>query len=464
MKVHMIGVGGIGMSGLARILLEQGVQVSGSDCGDPQALRSIRSAGARVRSTHTAGNIDHPDVVVYSSAITPENPELIAARNRGIPVLHRGQLLAELVAGRRTVAVAGAHGKSTTSAMAAQLLVRAGWDPMLVLGAEVESLGGNARMGRGTCAVVEADESDGSFLWLNPFVGIITNLDDEHLDYFRNRAEIEEAYAAFAERVQPKGTLIGCADDPSVRQLLAPLDHGLTGLARTGRRRIGYGLSEHAQIRAVEVHLEGAGSRYRCTRGGKTLGAVRLEVPGIHNVVNSLAAVALGEALGIAFRITQEVLAEYRGAKRRFQIHGEEKGVMVVEDYGHHPTEIRATLRAARGWAGRRVRCLFQPHRYSRTHYLMDRFASAFADAEELVLLPIYAASEEPIAGTTDDALVRSFSAAERKKVKQCNGPSEAMEYLEKSSKPGDLVIFLGAGSVGQLAGKFLRRLSRGIS
>ncbi|MDO8729818.1 MAG: UDP-N-acetylmuramate--L-alanine ligase, partial [Candidatus Omnitrophota bacterium] len=348
MKVHMIGVGGIGMSGLARILLEQGVQVSGSDCGGRQALRSIRSAGARVRSTHAAGNIDHPDVVVYSSAITPENPELIAARNRGIPVLHRGQLLAELVAGRRTVAVAGSHGKSTTSAMAAQLLVRAGWDPMLVLGAEVESLGGNARLGRGTSAVVEADESDGSFLWLNPFVGIITNLDDEHLDYFRNRSEIEEAYASFADRVQPEGTLIGCADDPSVRRLLA----------RPGRQRIGYGLSEQAQIRAVEIHLEGAGSRYRCTRGGKTLGTVRLEVPGLHNVVNSLAVVALGEALGIPFRLTQEVLAEYRGAKRRLQIPGEEKGVMAVDDYAHHPTEIRATLRAARGWPGRRVRCL----------------------------------------------------------------------------------------------------------
>ena len=445
----MIGVGGIGMSGLACILLEQGIQVSGSDSGGEQALRSIRSAGARVRSTHTAGNIDHPDVVVYSSAITPENPELIAARNRGIPVLHRGQLLAELVAGRRTVAVAGAHGKSTTSAMAAQLLMRAGWDPMLVLGAEVESLGGNARMGRGTYAVVEADESDGSFLWLNPFVGIITNLDDEHLDYFRNRTEIEEAYTAFAERVQPKGTLIGCADDPSVRQLLA----------RTGRQQIGYGLSEQAQIRAVEIHLEGAGSRYRCTRGGKTLGSVRLEVPGLHNVVNSLAAVALGEALGIEFRLTREVLAGYRGAKRRFQIHGEEKGVMVVEDYGHHPTEIRATLRAARGWPGRRVRCLFQPHRYSRTRYLLEKFASAFADADELVLLPIYAASEEPIAGTTDDALYRNFPASERKKVKQCEGPRQALEYLEKSSKPGDMVIFLGAGSVGQLAGKFLRKL-----
>ena len=450
MKVHMIGVGGIGMSGLARILLEQGVQVSGSDCSDGPALRSIRSAGARVRSTHSTGNIDHPDVVVYSSAITPENPELIAARNRGIPVLHRGQLLAELAAGRRTVAVAGAHGKSTTSAMAAQLLVRAGLDPLLVLGAEVESLGGNAKSGKGAYAVVEADESDGSFLWLNPLIGVITNLDDEHLDYFRNREEIEEAYATFAERVQPAGTLIGCADDPSVRKLLSG----------TARRRIGYGLSERAQVRAVGIHLEGAGSRYRCVRAGRALGQVRLNVPGLHNVVNSLAAVAVGDALGLEFRVTQEVLEEYRGAKRRFQIHGEERGVMVVEDYGHHPTEIRATLRAARGWPGRRVRCLFQPHRYSRTRYLLGRFGSAFADADEVLLLPIYAASEEPIAGATDDILYKNFRAAGREKVKQCDGPRQALEYLERSSKPGDMVLFLGAGSVGQLASKFLKRLA----
>jgi UDP-N-acetylmuramate--alanine ligase len=449
MKVHMIGVGGIGMSGLARVLLEQGVSVSGSDCSDGPAFRKIRSTGARVRLAHASANVDHPDVVVYSSAITPENPELIAARNRGIPVLHRGQLLAELVAGRRTVAVAGAHGKSTTSAMAAQLLVRAGLDPMLLLGAEVESLGGSARMGRGAHAVVETDESDGSFLWLNSFIGIITNVDDEHLDYFRNRAEIKEAYAAFAERVRPDGTLIGCADDPSVRKLLV----------RTARSKIGYGLSRQAQIRAAEVHLEEAGSRYRCLRGDKTLGTVHLNVPGLHNVVNSLAAVAVGEALGLEFRLAQEALAEYRGAKRRFQIHGEERGVLVVEDYGHHPTEIRVTIEAARGWPGRKIRCLFQPHRYSRTRYLMDRFASAFAGADEVILLPIYAASEEPVEGATGDLLYRKFRAAGRKKVKQCDGPRQALDYLERSSKPGDTVLFLGAGSVGQLAGRFLKKL-----
>ena len=451
MKVHLIGLGGIGMSGLARILLEQGVRVSGSDCGESPALRQMREAGAKVHAGHRADNLNGPDVVVYSSAITPDNPELTAARNRGIPVLHRGQLLAELVAGRRTVAVAGAHGKSTTSALTAQLLVRAGWDPLLILGAEVESLGGSARMGQGPHAVVEADESDGSFLWLRPRLAIITNLDDEHLDFFRNRGEIEEAYAAFAERVEPGGTLIGCVDDASVRELLACVS----------RRRIGYGLSEQAEFRAMDVQVEGSGSRYRCVRAGRTMGAVRLRIPGLHNVVNSLAVAAAGEALGLDFRLTQRVLEEYRGAKRRFQIHGEAGGVMVVEDYGHHPTEIEATLKAARGWKGRRVRCLFQPHRYSRTLYLLDRFADCFSEADEVVLLPIYAASEEPLTGATDDALFRKIrSGAGKKRVRLCRKPREALEYLKESSKPGDLTLFLGAGSVGSLAGEFLEMLS----
>ena len=449
MKVHLIGLGGIGMSALARILLEQGVQVSGSDCSDGPALRGIGAAGARVFPRHAASNLNRPDLVVYSSAITSQNPELIAARNRGIQVLHRGQLLAELTAGRKTVAVAGAHGKSTTSALAGQLLVKAGWDPVLILGAEVESLGGNARPGDGAYAVVEADESDGSFLWLEPAVGVITNLDDEHLDYFRNRTEIEEAYAAFAERVRPDGTLIGCVDDPSVRRLLD----------RTFRRRIRYGLSEKAEIRAKEVRLEGGRSRYRCLRGSRTLGEIRLQVPGIHNVVNSLAAIAVSEALGLDFRVVKSVLEEYRGAKRRFQIHGEENGVMVVEDYGHHPTEIQATLDAARGWPGRRIRCLFQPHRYSRTRYLLDRFASCFEPADEVVLLPIYAASEEPLEEAADDRLLRKLRGTGRKRVKPCAEPEEALEYLRRSSKPGDMVLFLGAGSVGRLAGPFLEML-----
>ena len=308
MRVHLIGMGGIGMSAVAQLLLLKGERVSGSDSSDSALLQKIRTMGGKVTLGHASKNLDHPDLVVYSSAITPQNPELVAARNRGVPVLHRGQLLARLVAGRRTIAVAGAHGKSTTAALTGHLLLKAGLDPLLALGAEVEVLGGNARAGRGPYAVVEADESDGSFLWLHPTVAIITNVDDEHLDYFRNRSEIEEAYATFTEQIDPQGALIGCGDDPSVRRLLA----------QTFRRHLSYGCSESAEIRAVEIRLGPGRSRYRCVRAGQTLGSVRLAIPGIHNVLNSLAVVAVGEALGIPFRTTQRALAEYRGSKRRF--------------------------------------------------------------------------------------------------------------------------------------------------
>ena len=259
MKVHLIGVGGIGMSALAKLLLAEGAEVSGSDEAEGPVLRRIRALGGKVRAGHAAANLDHSDFVVYSSAISPRNPELVAARNRGIPVLHRGQALARLLARRRTIAVAGAHGKSTTSAMIGHLLVEAGQDPLLALGAEVDRLGGNARAGSGPYAVVEADESDGSFLWLEPEIGVITNVDEEHLDYFRSRWEIEEAYTAFAERVPAHGTLVGCVDDPFVSRLLR----------RSWRRRLGYGLSEQAELRVVDVRLREGGSRYRCLRAGR---------------------------------------------------------------------------------------------------------------------------------------------------------------------------------------------------
>lgn len=451
MKVHLIGVGGIGMSALAHLLLAGGAEVAGSDAGDSPMLRRIRREGGKVRVGHSAENLDHPDVVVYSSAISPENPELVAARNRGIPVLHRGQALAQMVAGRNTIAVAGAHGKSTTSALIGQLLVEAGRDPLLALGAEVDRLGGNARAGAGPDAVVEADESDGSFLWLAPTVAVLTNVDEEHLDYFRNRWEIEEAYAAFFERVGPRGVLVGCVDDPSVSRLLR----------QNWRRRLGYGLSEQADFRAAEVRLHEGGSRYRCLRSGRSLGEIQLRVPGLHNVVNSLAAAAVAETAGIRFPVVQKALRGYEGARRRFQVHGEARGVLVVEDYGHHPAEIEATLQAARGWKGRRIRCLFQPHRYSRTRYLMGRFASCFKQADEVILLPIYAASEEPMEGATPEALREALKAAGQKRVALCPDPAAALERLAAGSRRGDLVLFLGAGNVGNLATEFLHRLKR---
>lgn len=448
-KIHFIGMGGIGMSALARLLIERGVQVSGSDAGESALLKTIERLGGRIQLGHRAGNINHPDAVVYSSSIAPGNPELVAARNRGIPVLHRGQMLARLVENRRTIAVAGSHGKSTTTAMIAQLLTQAGCDPMLALGAEVEALGGNARAGRGPCAVVEADESDNSFLWLRPWAAVITNIDDEHLDYFRDRWEIEEAYETFARRVHPEGALIGCIDDGRVRSLFS----------RAQPQRISYGLAGDARFRAADVQLKPGWSRFRCLRDGRTLGKIRLSVPGVHNVVNSLAAVAAGDLLGLDFALTARVLESYQGARRRFQIHADVGGVLVVEDYGHHPAEIEATLAAAQGWKGRRIRCVFQPHRYSRTHHLLDRFRGCFAAADELILLPVYAASEEPLEGATSTALAAIVRQPARKKVR-LQTPQEALDYLQGTRASGDLVLFLGAGSVGSMAQQFARTLT----
>ena len=451
MSVHLIGIGGIGMSGLAQILLAQGKKISGSDLKESPLLAKLRGAGAEITIGHEAGLAETTDTVIFSSAVPPQNPELIHARNAGTQVLHRGEMLARLASNRKTIAVAGSHGKSTTTALAAQLLVSAKMDPMAVLGAEVEALGGNVRTGKGAYAVVEADESDGSFLWLSPEIGVITNIDEEHLDYFRNKREILESYFAFTGRIRPSGTLVGCADDPGVRQLLAAYK----------KRAITYGLSEGAQIRAQEIELQGASSRYRCIAGGRNLGILRLQIPGLHNVVNSLAVVAVSQLLQIDPRVTKAALEEYRGAKRRFQIQGEVDGVLVVEDYAHHPSEIQATLQAAKGFSRRRIRCVFQPHRYSRTRYLMDRWATCFSLADEVILLPIYAASEEPIDGVASEKILRAV-AQEKNGSAHLKDAVSTLQYLERTSESGDCILFLGAGDVGELACRLVERLNAG--
>jgi UDP-N-acetylmuramate--alanine ligase len=436
------------MSALAQILLARGHAVSGSDCVDGPLLAKLRALGARVKIGHSASHLDHPDVVVYSSAVAPHNPELIRARNCGYPVLSRGQMLAQLISDRQVVAVTGAHGKSTTTALIAELLLKAGKDPTVLLGAELDSIGGNARAGKGRYAVVEADESDGSFLWLRPEVAVITNLDEEHLDYFRNRPDIEAAYTAFAQRLRRGGTLIGCADDPWLMQLLP----------RWGRPFFTYGFSPSATFGARAVVTEPRCSRYRFRRAGREVGPIELHIPGRHNVQNSLAVLAVAEVLGISFSVAERVLAEYRGAHRRFEIHGEPRGILVVEDYGHHPAEIEATLCAAQAW-GRRIWCVFQPHRYSRTRYLMERLARSFHRADEVILLPVYAASEDPLEGASTEALCAAMEAAGKKPIGVLS-PAQALRYLQGACRAGDLVLFLGAGSVGNLARQFVRRLT----
>ncbi len=448
MKTHLVGVGGIGMSGIAQLLLAKGDRVSGSDTSESSLLAQIRAKGATIWKGHAASHVDGAGRVVYSSSITPQNPELKAARNRGIPVQHRAQMIFQLVGPRRMVAVAGSHGKSTTTALSAQLLVAAGWDPMAIVGAEVEAFDGTVRAGHGPYAVVEADESDGSFLWFRPHAAVITNIDEEHLDYFRNFGEIIEVYAAFVDRVSPSGLVIGCADDPGVRRLLAA----------NSRRQISYGLSPEAQISAADLEIGPGWSRFRCLRSDKTLGTIHLQIPGSHNVLNSLAVIALGQGLGIDFKAARQALENYRGAKRRFQIQGEVNGVMVVEDYAHHPAEIQSTLQAARGWKGRRIRCVFQPHRYSRTRYLLSRFGSSFALADEVTLLPIYAASEEPLDGIDSDVVLRAVQAGGKPDAR-LESPEEALARLAAGAMEGDLILFLGAGNVGELAPRLVQML-----
>ncbi len=450
MRTHLIGVGGIGMSGIARLLLARGEWVSGCDLVANGLFKMLQRSGAHLKAGHAASHIHGADRVIYSSSVSAQNPELLAARNQGLPVLHRGQMAAELVSGKKTIAVTGAHGKSTTAALAASLLVKAGLDPTILLGAQVDALGGNARLGRGRYAVIEADDSDGSLLWLAPYAAILTNVDEEHLDYFRNRAEILETYEAFLERVQPQGAVIGCVDDPGVESLLR-LNAG---------RGIGYGLSEKAQVRAIEIEQGAGRASYLCLHSGRRLGRIRLNLTGAHHLVNSLAAVALGEWLGIKFSTVQESLAGYQGAQRRFEVHGEEAGVLVVEDYAHHPQEIRSTLQAARHWEGRRIRCVFQPHRYTRTHYLFDRFCSSLGLADEVILLPIYAASEDPMDGVDSGKIVQRLQGQGRR-ARLFESSEELLTWLASDARSGEMILFMGAGSVGELAPQFLKALRK---
>lgn len=436
------------MSAIARLLLALGEEVSGSDLHGNGLFEKMRQGGACLRVGHRARHIRGADRVIYSSSVSAGNPELKEARNQGLPVFHRGQMIASLLKDKKIVAVTGAHGKSTTTALSASLLVRAGLDPTVLLGAEVETLGGNARLGRGRYAVIEADDSDASLLWLEPRVAIVTNVDEEHLDYFRNRGEILETYGAFLARVADGGAVIGCADDPGVMALLKVC----------GLRAVTYGLSRTARFHARAIESRPGGSRFLCFESGRSLGRMELKIPGLHNVVNALAAAALGRLLGIEIRRIQETLAAFTGAKRRFEIQGEVDGILVVEDYAHHPAEIRSTLQAARTWKERRIRCVFQPHRYSRTRHLFDPFCQALALADQVALVPIYAASEEPLEGIASDKLVQGIQ-AQGGRAAFFQEPEELFARWTADARPGDLFLFMGAGSIGGWAGRFLTAL-----
>jgi UDP-N-acetylmuramate--alanine ligase len=450
-RIHFVGIGGIGMSGIAELLANQGYAVSGSDAKASDVTRRLESLGVRVQVGHAAAHVGDADVVVVSSAVRPTNPEVVEARARAIPVIPRAEMLAELMRLKQGIAVAGAHGKTTTTSMVALLLDRAGLDPTAVIGGRLSAFGSNARLGQGSYLVAEADESDGSFLALSPVVAIVTNVDREHLDHYGTFEGVLEAFVAFANKVPFYGVVIACADDATLRSLRP----------RITRRVVSYGI-DHApsDIRAVDVALEPFGSTCRVTAGGRDLGTLHLGVPGRHNLLNALAAVAVGLELGLRFEAIAGALGEFRGAERRFQPLGEAAGVLVVDDYGHHPTEIAAVIAAARAGLDRRIVVVFQPHRYTRTERLIGEFGATLAKADVVVLCDIYAAGEDPIPGITVEVVAAAVQAAGGPVPTIVHVLDDVPAAVAGLARPGDLVITLGAGSIGAVGPKVLAALA----
>ncbi len=451
--IHFVGIGGIGMSGIAEVLLSLGENflVTGSDLKRSAITDRLESIGAKVYEGHRADNAAGADVLVCSSAVRDDNPEVIAARQRQIPVIPRAEMLAELMRlYRHGIAVAGTHGKTTTTSMIAHLMTKTEFDPAVVVGGRVASLGSNARLGRGQYIVVEADESDGSLLLLTPTIGVLTNIDADHLDHFKGGIEeIKECFVKFANSVPFYGAIVLCLDDQNVQAIIPHIT----------RRTISYGLAAQADISAWNIQLDTSfGSEFTVRSFGKEMGRMKLSVPGLHNVYNALAAVAVGLDLNVKFEEVAAALEEFHGAERRFQIKGEKSDVMVVDDYGHHPTEIKATLAAART-SGRRVVALFQPHRYTRTHDLMDDFARSFYGADVLFVADIYAASEDPIEGVNSRVLVEQIERFGHRHVEYIGALSGAAAKLKEIVQPHDLVLTLGAGNVYQAGDELLKIL-----
>ena len=445
-RIHFVGIGGIGMSGIAEVLLNLGYKVSGSDLKAGPTTQRLEKLGGKVSIGHAAENVADADVVVVSSAVRPDNVEGVEAKKRQIPVIPRAEMLAELMRLKYGVAVAGSHGKTTTTSMIATVLGHAGYDPTVVIGGRLNAIGSNARLGKGDFLVAEADESDGSFLKLSPTIAVITNIDREHLDHYADRAEIQEAFVTFANKVPFYGAAVLCLEDPHVQAIIPRIE----------RRIVAYGLSSQADLAASDVQFENFGSSYTLQRHGERLGAIRLQIPGLHGILNSMAAAASGFELEISFEKISQALAAFQNADRRFQIKGEKRGVLVVDDYGHHPTEILATLGAARRSTDRRIVVVFQPHRYTRTVALEEEFTRAFNHAAVLVLLPIYAAGEHPLPGVTAERLAAQINKFGHRDVNYAESFEEAQRILEEKLREGDLLITLGAGDVWKIGDEFL--------
>ena len=451
-NIHFIGVGGAGMSALARILLDQGYQVSGSDQKMSDVAKQLAARGAKIFEGHDAANVKGADAVVVSTAIPENNVELAAAKAQGIRRLHRSDVNAALLNAAKGIAVAGAHGKTTTTSMIGLILEHGGVDPTIVIGGQVDYLAdGNARLGRGEYLVSEADESDGSFLKLMPHIAVVTNVENDHMDHYGTMENIKTAFRQFLENTDEKtGTCVLCADNENLREISKNLP----------RRVVFYGTSEDADYRAVNIAPEGTGVAFDVEKDGGTLVRVRLNIPGHHNVLNALGSVVTGILCGVSPEKSAEALARFHGAKRRFETKGRAAGVWIVDDYAHHPTEIMATLRAARQTSPKRLVCAFQPHRYSRTQLLQKEFGGAFKDADLLILTDIYSAGEAPIAGVSGETIVAAVKAATGQKTTYVKARADVAPYLETIVQDGDLVLTMGAGDICRTGEELLALLS----
>jgi UDP-N-acetylmuramate--alanine ligase len=450
--IHFVGIGGIGMSGIAEVLCNLGFRVTGSDAKRSSVTERLESKGVIVNEGHSARNVGEAHVVVKSAAIRPDNPELVEAQARSIPVIPRAEMLAELMRLKPySVAVAGSHGKTTTTSMIATVLGRSDMDPTVVVGGVVGVFGSNARLGKSDLIIVEADESDRSFLMLSPTFAVVTNIDREHMDHYSDMEDVRECFKGFVNKVPFYGAAILCLDDPNVQAIIPHVK----------RRRITYGLSAQADVSAHNIQFNHAyGSTFTVWRGADVVGDVTIKVPGLHNVYNSLAAIAVAFELELPFERISSALEAFTNADRRFQYKGEGAGVTVVDDYGHHPTEIRATLAAAKiGSAGRRIVVLFQPHRYSRTNDLLEEFARSFNNADQLFVADIYAASEDPIEGVSAESLTTAIKSYGHKNANYIGKLEESATKVFEHLRNGDLFITLGAGPVYRVSEQVLAML-----
>ncbi|CAN5924968.1 UDP-N-acetylmuramate--L-alanine ligase [soil metagenome] len=456
---HFVGIGGIGMSGLAEILRTMEFDVSGSDLKPNDITRRLETMGVRVDVGHRAENVEGADVVVYSSAIDDKNPEIQRARALEIPIIPRAEMLAELMRVKYCVLMAGSHGKTTTTSLVATVLRAAGLDPTVVVGGKVNALGSNARLGEGDLFVAEADESDGSFLKLTPTIGVITNIDAEHLDHYGTHEKVKEAFVQFANKIPFYGLAVLCMDHPHVQAIVPQIT----------RRYVTYGVSRQADYRAKNIQYSGLSTHFEAYRRGESLGSFSVRMPGHHNVLNALSVIAVADELEVPFDIVREAIKSFHGVQRRFTVlgtptierDGKKGDVMIVDDYGHHPAEVEATLDAAQNGFDRRVVVAFQPHRYTRTQSLFDDFTRAFNKADVLIVTDVYAAGEQPIAGASGEALAEAIRAHGHHNVRYIGDKKLIGKALLEQVRPGDLVIALGAGDINASARELCAALEK---